>query len=96
MYEYPSIFLVEVFDCTRFRIELYCTGDGLGELLVWKIDPSQLRIESTSDERPYERCIIGIFVEGRSGAEAIGYEADFAKGGHVLALVRCDVIKSLV
>jgi hypothetical protein len=96
MYEYPSISLIEVFDCTSLRIELYSTGDGLGELLVWKIDPSQLGIESAGDERPYERCIIGIFVEGRGGAKAIGYESDFAEGGHVLALVGCDVIKSLV
>lgn len=96
MYEYPSIFLVEIFDCTRFRIELYCAGDGLGELLVRKIDPSKLRIESASDKRPYERCIIGIFVECRGGAEATGYETDFAERGHVLALVGCDVTKSLV
>jgi len=38
MHEHPSIFLVEVFDCLRFRVEFYGSGNGRREFLVGEID----------------------------------------------------------
>lgn len=77
MHEHSAVFLVEVLDGPRLRVQFYSTGNRLCKLLVGEVDTCDLRIEGAGNQRSDQGGVVIVLIVRCRGM--MWDEADFAE-----------------